>query len=300
MAPAGRSGYLCVSCGATPPSALGNPMKPILAALLVMFTAQAAAAETPIYEVAPATTDASFYIVGPRDVLEITIYGEEDLSRVVTVSDTGDISMPFIGVQRVAQLSPPEIARALDKAFQEGGFLVHPHTSVRVAEFRSQAVEVIGAVAKPGLYYMQGPTLLSRVIADAGWIDLATASGQVTIVHLDGSTEVVDLNDLTRPDAVAANKLLVNGDRVSVGEGQVFYVSGQVGKDGKYAYKNGLTAWRALAVAGGPNAVARLSGAYVIRGDQRIPVNLKRIRRGREEDFLLQPNDTLHIPESAI
>jgi polysaccharide export outer membrane protein len=244
------------------------------------------------------TAEPTAYVVGRGDVLEITVYGERELSRVVTVSGDGLVYLPLLGSVPVSGLSVQALATELDRRFVQGGFLVHPHTSVRVEEYHSQQIEVVGGVAKPGLYYLTGPTTLSQIIAQAGWIVDETASGQVTVRHLDGSQQVIDLIALMKTGQ--GNLAVAAGDRVSVGEGQVVFVNGQVTKPGKYPYRSGLTTLQALSMAADATPVARLSGAFVLRAGEKIRVNLKRVRRGRASDVVLEPGDTLFVPESPI
>jgi polysaccharide export outer membrane protein len=278
-------------------------MLPLLVALIVAFAPMVSAAETPTYDAeAAAPTSAptaGAYLVGPRDKLQILVYGEAELSQdVVQVDENGTINLPLLESVHVAGLTVEAIAQDLDRRFQEGGFLIHPHTTVSVSEYLSQEVEVIGAVPKPGLYYLQGPTTLSGMLARAGWINASTANGQATVRHGDGTSDVVDLSSMTQVGG--PNPVLRQGDQVSIGEGQVVFVNGEVGKAGKYPYQKGLTAGQAVSLAGGGSPIARLAGTYVIRGEEKIPVNLKRIYRGRDSDVVLEAGDQIFVPESPL
>ena len=238
------------------------------------------------------------YVVGAQDVLEITLYDEPDLSRTVTVSEAGEVFLPLVERVPVAALTTPDIAALIEKRYKEGEFLVHPHAMVRVIEYKSQQVEVVGGVVRPGLYNLTGPTTLSEIVAQAGWIDAQAVNGQATVRRRDGTRITVDLAPLVRTGE--GNLPLQAGDHVSVVEGEVIFIKGQVNKPGNYPFYQGLTANQALSLAGDASPVARLSGAFVLRGEEQIRVNLKKIGKGRSPDVLLQPGDTLSVPESVI
>jgi protein involved in polysaccharide export with SLBB domain len=78
------------------------------------------------------------------------------------------------------------------------------------------------------------------------------------------------------------------------------WVGGEVQRPGSIGYVDGLTVTQALMKAGGPTGVARLSGAYLVRDGDRISVNLKRMLRGKDADFVMEPNDRLVIQESPL
>ena len=81
---------------------------------------------------------------------------------------------------------------------------------------------------------------------------------------------------------------IINPDRPP----EVVYVSGQVSKPGAVPYSEGLTISQAIILAGGSKSTARLRKVYIKRGDQQIKVNLKRVLQGRDDDVVLQPDDT--------
>jgi polysaccharide biosynthesis/export protein len=270
-------------------------MAALLLFLLFAIGASARAQDAPVYA---AAGDVTGYQVGAQDVLEVAVFDEPDLSRTVTVDLDGGIHLPLVERVAVAGLTTAEIARRIEDRLREGQFLVHPHVTVRVTEFKSQQIEVVGGVARPGLYNLTGPTTLSEIVAQAGWIDAESANGQATVRRRDGTSTTVDLRALIKTGE--GNFVLTAGDHVSLGEGEVVFVRDQVAKPGKYAFQRGLTVNQAVALAGDATQTARMAGAYVLRGDQKIRVNLKRIRKGRDPDVPLEPGDQVYVPESII
>ncbi|NCG17534.1 MAG: hypothetical protein GWP91_00775 [Rhodobacterales bacterium] len=237
------------------------------------------------------------YRIGPKDVLSVEVYGEEEPSRDYKVSAAGLLSMPFLEPVQVQGLTPEEAASLLT-GMSLDGFYNNPQISVRVSEHLSQQVKVLGAVKKPGVYHLEGPSSLLEILGEAGWIDVQKSSDQVRIVRTTGEIITVGLQELV--NGGAASVTVLPGDLVSVVAGAVVYVGGEVEKAGSVMFFEGLTVMQALLKVGGPNETAKLRGAYVMRDGEKIPVNLKRISDGRESDYEMRPGDQLFLKESPI
>jgi len=120
------------------------------------------------------------YRVGPRDVLEITVFKVPELSKTVQVSEAGTINYPPIGEMEAGGKSAREIEQALTKALAVK-YLKNPQISVFVKEHNSQRVTVEGAVKKPGVISMAGGTTLMQAIAQAGGLDTEVADTDVAV-----------------------------------------------------------------------------------------------------------------------
>jgi len=117
--------------------------------------------------------DQSDYRIGPLDLLEITVFQVDDLSREVRVNSSGQISLPLIGAVRAGGKTVAELEREIAAALARD-HLRDPQVTVFVAEFTSQRVTVEGAVNRPGIYPITGRTTLLQVIAlSEGFDDLA-------------------------------------------------------------------------------------------------------------------------------
>lgn len=241
--------------------------------------------------------DASGYRLGPRDVVHVDVYGEEDLSGTATIGPDGTVFVPLLGPVQIGGLTPHEAAARITERLADG-YLVSPQVAVEVQQYLSQKVAVVGAVKRPGEYYLDGPTHLLDVLARAGNIDAEKSAREIRVRRADGQTVVVAVDALL---ATGEGDIeLRAGDLVSVPEGQFVYVAGEVAKPGAIVFWEGLTVTQALTKAGGPSALAQLKGAYILRGGERIPVNLRRILGGRESDMDLRPGDQLVLRQSPI
>lgn len=154
---------------------------------------------------APDTTNASGayegesdYHIGAQDLLEINVFGIEDLSRTVRVNSNGQISLPLVGGQPAGGLTIPELEAGIAEAYRKG-YLQDPQVTVFVKEYASQRITLEGAVKNPGIYPITGKTSLLQAIAMAQGLDpLANLSGVVLFRQVDGRRmgAVYDVRDL--------------------------------------------------------------------------------------------------------
>lgn len=249
-----------------------------------------------LWLLAPALAGSADYRIGPGDVLRLEVYGETFGGDFV-VGSTGAISIPYCNLVPVGGLTALEAEGAVRTCLADG-YLVDPQVSLRVSDYKSQRVEVMGAVTRPGLYYLTGEqTTLRAVLGQAGGVQTEKSVGRVVVTHANGDKAVVPTDEVLGPPG---DIQLAAGDSISVDEGELVWVGGEVQRPGSIGYVDGMTVTQALMKAGGPTGVARLSGAYVVRDGDRIAVNLKRMLRGKDADLVLRPDDRLVIQESPL
>ena len=142
---------------------------------------------------APDTTNAagayegaSDYRLGAQDLIEVSVFGVEDLSKTVRVNSNGQISLPLVGAVMAGGRSIPELEADLAKRYA-AGYLQRPQVTVFVKEFSSQRITLEGAIKTPGIYPLTGKTSLLQAVAVAGGLDpLADLNGVVLFRQVDG------------------------------------------------------------------------------------------------------------------
>ena len=107
------------------------------------------------------------YVLGPRDVIEITVDNEPDLTGEHQVSQDGTVMVPLLGKQQAAGLTPSQLSDRIERAY-EGTYVVNPQVGIRVMEQKSQEVYVVGAVKEPGVYVLSGQGTLLELMARCG------------------------------------------------------------------------------------------------------------------------------------
>jgi polysaccharide export outer membrane protein len=249
------------------------------------------------------------YRIGPKDVLKITVWGHDDLTRTAVVGADGVFPFPLIGQVQAAGLTTNELEVRLRDLLGKD-YLVDPQVSVTVQEYRSQKVFVLGEVEKPGTYALMGQATLLDVLSQVGGPTRA-AGRRVVVVRSPrsespvspgtaGSTSLsVNLKRLLDGDATA-NLMLENGDTVFVPKATSFFVLGEVKKPGAYAMEKDTTVLEAITLAGGFTDRAAPAGAKVFRkrpdGTQEtVEVDLSGANR-QDREFPLTDGDTLLVP----
>ena len=262
----------------------------LLALLAVALLGVPARAAPP----APLPPQVDDYGVGPGDVLRVEVYGEPDLSADYTVSDAGGIDFPLLGVVEVGGLTTREVAELL-RARLGDGFIVSPVVTVRVAEFGSQPVQVLGAVQKPGTYTVPGTATVLDVLARAGGI----RGEGVSEIRVTRGDRVTTMSYADLVERGAGDLRLHGGDVVFVVENVVF-VSGEVNRPGSVPWRDDLTVSQAIAEAGGARPTANLRRVTVLRDGEPRRVNVRRVLRGRAPDPPLVAGDQVFVPESVL
>ncbi|HET7932117.1 MAG TPA: polysaccharide biosynthesis/export family protein [Rhodanobacteraceae bacterium] len=144
------------------------------------------------------------YKVGAGDVLEITVFGVDDLNRTVRVNSDGDISLPLIGSVHAGGETIPQLQDIITARLQKG-FLQNPQVSIFVKDFVSQQITLDGSVTKPGIYPLTGKTTLLQALAMAGGMtDLAAHKDVVVFRQIDGKRmgAVFDMDKIVHGQAV--------------------------------------------------------------------------------------------------
>ena len=90
------------------------------------------------------------FLLGPEDLLVVTVWRNQDLSREVIIRPDGNISMPLIGDVKAAGLQANELAKRIADRLTE--YMASPTVSVQVKEVNSYFIYVLGEVTKPGKY----------------------------------------------------------------------------------------------------------------------------------------------------
>jgi polysaccharide export outer membrane protein len=158
------------------------------------------------------------YIIGPSDVLAITVWKDAELTRTVPVRPDGKISLPLINELEVSGLTPAAVQQILTQRLKE--YISDPQVAVIVQEVKSRTYSVLGKVAKPGAYELGKPTTVLEAIAAAGgFLDFAKQSKIYVIRPVSGGanqTLPFDYKKVIKGRNPEQNIELKNGDTIVV------------------------------------------------------------------------------------
>ncbi len=251
------------------------------------------------------------YKIGPQDLLEIAVFGLDEMNKTVRVSEDGNITLPLLGEIEVKDLTKSQLEQRLARLLEEK-YLQNPQVTIFIREYQSKRVSILGAVSEPGRYELLGRQTLLHMIAQAGGMT-NEAGDEIIVVREkeDGTSKSlrISIDDLVLKGDPSLNIPLEPGDIVNVPIDMVvhIYVFGQVNSPGAIEVKksNLPTLIQAIAQAGGFSERAA-KGRVVIKRkneegvDEEIKVNVKAVMRGSKEDIQLEENDIVFVPETIF
>ena len=248
------------------------------------------------------------YTVGPKDLLEITVIGFEDLNKRYRVSEEGKISLPYLGDVAVQGLTRSELEKRLTQLLQEK-YLQNPQVSVLIVEYQSRRIYLIGAVAKPGPFELLGRQTLLRMISLAGGLTPEAGDEIIVMRQLpDGSRTSlhISIDNLILKGDSSLDIPLQPDDIINIPAEKpvTVYITGQVKNPGAVSMKRSSvpTVLRAIVQAGGFMDRASKGAVVIKRTDEsgkeiRIEVNVDEIMKGKKKDVPVQENDIIIVPE---
>ena len=169
------------------------------------------------------------YRVGPRDILNITVWGHPELTIPAgefrsaeaagnVVGEDGTFFYPFAGVIRAAGRTVEEIREELTQKLSK--YIEKVQLDVRVAGYRSQRVYVVGEVEQPGIHLVKDiPLTVLEAINSAGGVKPGADLRNITLTR-DDKTYSINLLSLYEGGDIKQNVLLKQGDVLNVPDNQ--------------------------------------------------------------------------------
>jgi polysaccharide export outer membrane protein len=251
------------------------------------------------------------YKIGPKDLLEISVFGVQDLNKTVRVSEDGMITLPLIGEVSVEGLTKTEIEKKLSQLLEEK-YVQNPQLMVFIREYQSKKVSIIGAVRTPGPYELLGRQTLLQIISQAGGITNEAGDEIIILRELPDGTGTslhIVIEDLILKGDAKLNVPLEPNDVISIPINRMvkIYVFGQVRNPGALEVRKSHipTLLQVIAQAGGFSERASRSGVLIKRIDAngketKQKVNVKDVIKGKKKDVQLLENDIVFVPETVF
>lgn len=141
----------------------------------------------PPAQAAVAVTSSDSYVIGPSDVLTITVWKEPTLSGSILVRPDGMISLALLGDVQASGLTPLQLSEQISTKLKK--YIQDPNVSVVIAQIHSKVVYLLGEVVKRGPVEMTpGMTLLEAIASAGGLTDFAN-SKKVYILRNEAGTQ---------------------------------------------------------------------------------------------------------------
>lgn len=237
------------------------------------------------------------YKVGTGDVLFVNLQNAPNKSaNYFTVLNDGTIDYPLAGATiPVAGLTTDEIENLLTEKIK---LYENPQISVKIREYASHAITVLGLVEKAGEKYLQREAIPLYVVR-AEAIVQARADG-ATIKRADSSTEKIDLKDPKAEEVlVFAGDIIEFTSNDALNSSQFYYIGGNIVSVGQKNFYSDLTLTQAILASGGLKK-ANVKKVLIRRKNSEnllvtTEYNLRDIKNGKSPDPVLQAGDTIEI-----
>lgn len=237
------------------------------------------------------------YLLGPGDMVRITVYGNPDLSTETRVTQGGQLTFPLLGEVAVGGSSVVQSEKKISSMLEQGGFVKNAQVNIVVLQFTSQQISILGDVLKPGRYPLERTSSLVEVLALAGGIN---PNGSDIVTVLSKTEDKIVKYDYDLPDLLRKGKgvniKVYSDDVIYVPHAPMFYIYGEVQRPGQFRLERNMTVVQALAAGGG----------LTIRGTERSLRIKRRNEAGILEtieakaDDLLIKDDVLFVRESLF
>jgi polysaccharide export outer membrane protein len=282
-------------------------------------------------QVIGSSTDSDYH-VGPGDLIAVSIFGMDEFAQAARISNSGKIHLTHLGILRVADKTPSELAAEIAEMLKGRGLVREPWVQVRVLEYRAHPVYILGEVMQPGQFVLTGEKYLADLLTEAvGFNDVASPIGylyrrkpvasRVGSPQSAGSSSTETTPEMMFEEAIEIDfRALEDGRKpelnVRLRAGDVLYCPER--RPGLYFAVGGfmspgrhkvpddrpLTLSRAIAIAGGPSKNARTSKGAIVRYDAQgnrheIPFDGQAVLEGRQPDVNVETMDILFLPSST-
>jgi polysaccharide biosynthesis/export protein len=261
------------------------------------------------------------YLLGPGDMLEVTVDQMTTATRRVQVDGDGYVSsLPFIEPVKAKCRTERQLQQDLTAAYKQ--FIKEPSVSVLVLERNRTPVSISGAVRQATKVPALRRLRLNELIAASGGFT-EKAAGTIQILHtepvmcpepgqeaeglpINGTAiplQIVRISDLLNG---SANPAIRAGDLVLVTEAEPVYITGSVVSPGGIMMRDNLTLSRALAMVGGTRKEAKVSEIRIYRqipgslNQEILKVDFGAIKKNQTTDVLLKPYDVIDVSENGI
>jgi polysaccharide export outer membrane protein len=157
------------------------------------------------------------YVIGAQDVLDISVWKEPELTRVVPVRPDGKISLPLLNDVQAAGLTPAQLEAQITESFKK--YVTNPQVTVIVKEINSQRVYILGEVTRAGAYpLLPGMTVLQALSSAGGFTQFANMKKIYVLRVENGKQEKYPFNYKEVVDGKKSeeNIFLKAGDQIVV------------------------------------------------------------------------------------
>jgi polysaccharide biosynthesis/export protein len=247
-----------------------------------------------------------FFVLGPEDIVEISVWGNKEFEGDLPVRPDGNISIPLVGDVKVEGLTPSQVKELVTRKLRK--FITDASVTIFVKEINSINISIAGEVNAPGTYKVNRPiTLLHLFSLSKGFTDKADLKNSFLLRN--GKKLNVNFYSLVKKGDISQNVWALPNDLIFIKDNfeNRINVIGEVKEPQVITFQTGMTVLDAILLAKGLTDVAKPKGTKIYRHSshqkgeiQKIPVSLDDVVFDGDltKNILLKPGDIIHVPRS--
>jgi polysaccharide export outer membrane protein len=235
-------------------------------------------------------------LLGPGDIVRVSVYGSPDLAVETRVSESGAMTFPLLGEVHVGGLSTQQAEKKIGGLLEKGGYLKKAQVNLLITTLASQQVSVLGQVNRPGRYPVDGPRKVLDLLALAGGIGTEGGDAVSLVRTRNGTTtrETIDVVDMVRKGELNRDVEVAGGDIIFVERAPRAYITGEVQRPGPFRIERAMTVQQAVSAGGGLTPRGTERGVRVTRRDANGQEKTIDVKGGD----LVQVDDVITVKES--
>lgn len=243
------------------------------------------------------------YKISSGDVLFVRVSPAEELSKEVIVTSDGKIVLPLVGSVKVDGNTISETEKMLEKLYSV--YISKPRITITVKYYSKRQVFIMGEIKNPGGYQYEENLKLLELISKAGGIT-QYAGKNIKIYRGEKEQQVINVNLEEIIRDISKDILLYPGDIIEVPkQPKTISIIGEVSYPGTYEWYENMDVLKAISLARGYTATAKLSSVKIFRetaqGKKIININMAKILQGdTENNIFLQPGDIIYVPRKPL
>ncbi|MBT8419918.1 MAG: polysaccharide export protein [Gammaproteobacteria bacterium] len=170
----------------------------------------------------PRTTD---YRLNPQDLVNVTVFQVPELSTTQNIGNTGHIQLPLIGHIAIGGLTMKEAEQRITDRLSRD-YLQNPRVNVFVKEYKGLKFTMLGAIRKPGVFDITGPTTLLQGLAMAGGFTHFAKESKIMLLRTEnaGYTQAYIIDGKKLQSGALADPILIGGDRIVIPESEIQFI----------------------------------------------------------------------------
>jgi len=255
------------------------------------------------------------YHIKPGDQMEISVFGEPDMRKVIIVQPDGKLSYFLVGEITAVGMTFGELRKEIEKRLSK--YILSPSVTIIGEKYEGNYITVLGAVRKPGRHSVFQTDRVIDALSRAEGLkfietDDSSFAGELANLNLayfsrDGKLLDVDFAKLINNGDMSQNIPVQVGDFIYIPSSttQQVFVLGEVNRPRSMPYRYTTTLLEAVTSAGGFNeTTACKRSVCIVRGSLTKPeiiiVNFNKIVSGKENNIVLDPGDIVYVPSTFL